>query len=147
MTRAVLFLALSAVAACRSTQPIPDSITGSWQRVPAIGQPPGSSEQITLRLLPQLPPGLPRGQFQVAGVGHWAGEAGPFGTSTADGRLVADSVSLSLTYTPDPMFAGLAGHHAVFIGRLISESELAGTIAYDGAAPVAISFRKLVQLN
>ena len=82
----------------------------------------------------------------ITGNGAWSGEAGPFGPVAITGAMIAESVQLDLTFSTDPRFGGGVARHATFSGRLTSDSELVGRLAYDGQPASDESFAKVVLL-
>ena len=131
---AVLVAAVAVVGCADSVvAPVPQTaIVGFWSLTPPAGQPPGFSTTVDLSL----------NNGTLTGNGGWSGEAGPFGTLSATGVMIADSVHLDLTFTKDTLFGGGFAFHATFSGRLTSEFDLVGRLAYDGQPAYDQAFKK-----
>jgi hypothetical protein len=133
--RVAALIAFLTIGGCGESvlAPSPQSaIVGSWFRLRPAGEPPGSSTFVVLAL----------SDGSLTGNGHWSGEAGPFGTLSADGVMIADSVRIDLTFFTDTMFGGGVARHATFWARLTSDSFLAGRLSYNGQPATDESFRK-----
>ena len=131
--RFVAVLAIGTAVACGDTvAPVTaDAIVGTWGRANQVVT-PGEWLYFTLA----------RNNVTVTGSGNWAGEAAPFGKVSVDGTIVSDSVHLTLTFTYDTLFHGLAPYHAVFDGRFASTLSLVGSITYDGQSKTSETFAK-----
>lgn len=134
MVRVTALIAVVGFMGCSDSivAPVPPTaIVGAW-RLASLDQIPGSSMYVILDL----------NDGTLSGNGQWSGEAGPFGRTTTSGVIVGDSVQLDITFTYDALFGGGTARHAVFSGRLRSESDLVGRLTYDGQPSSNESFEK-----
>jgi hypothetical protein len=118
--KALRFLLLAALlvaspACTLTTEPLaPEALNGSWAHRFDL---PGFGDVLVL----QVHGGV------VSGIGSWAGEAGPSGTSSVTGAITGDMVVLDIVKTPVlPQPGTPRTDH--FVGRLLSSTELAGTL-------------------
>src|SRR4051812_8750982 len=131
-------VAVTLVMSCSAlTTPVdPDAIVGHWALARGPMDPPGSSLAFNLQ----------RGaaDLELVGSGQFAGEAGPFGAVEVTGTIFRDSVRLTLTYKPDPMFAGGDVPQDQFVGRLTKPWNLVGVLTTSTQAHATVTFAKQV---
>ncbi len=113
--RFLLSVSLLAVVACGGSDVVaPAAIAGKWVEGFTI---PGSGFEMDLSL----------SGSNIAGVGTWAGEAGPSVTLSVTGTSDATGVHLDLVFTETvPRVGNVSISH--FDGRLSSSNTLSGSI-------------------